>query len=215
MSKYTLIELKDVIVTHGVNKILGKEFSIKKGNYSNEDVALVIDYVLNYVETSGATIKNRQTFGCGSWMFQFVFNDIYIELHELKDTVGGENVYGFGLTYTIKIFKEQIEFCRVNMQQPNFPRLGQKIIVSPEIYDGAEVNAVRYPSPDHMTGWWMTSNSYNGDIKSLLIDHLFHLLKARPDLVKFLALPFGFRFYKDNVEEGAWFDEEALKINQK
>ena len=208
MISYSLTELNDKIVTSGFNDLIGREFCIRKGDYSQSDVRLVTDDIFNYLTVEKRKINDRETYGFGSWMLQFVFNEMYIEVHELKDVVDGENVYGFDLTLSITFFRSQTELCFFKNVSPNIPLIGQKIVISREIYHGAEVNAVRYPSRDHMTGWFLTSNTYNGDINSLLVDHLYHLLKARPELAKFLGLPPGFRFYKDKDEEEIWIDSE-------
>lgn len=188
----------------------GKEFAVKKNTYPDGYVRAIIDYILHYLQSENKSIANLETFGCGSWLFQFVFNGDYIELHELKDVVSGENKYEFDLTLTINFFKEQADLCNANNIQPDIPRIGQKVAIASEIYDGSEVNGVRYSAPEHMTGWYLTANSYNGDIKSLQVDHLYHVLKARPDLAKFLALPAGFRFYKNGVEEDVWADDAIV-----
>lgn len=207
MVQYSLIELEKIFVTQGLSKLIGKEFSINKKSLSKKDAEVIINHIINYIESENKQIKNLETFGCGSWMIRFVFNNIYIELHELKDVIDNDNKYDFDLTKTITFFKEQKQLCNINNVEPNIPKIGQKIAISKEIYEGSEVNGVRYNAPDHMTGWYLTSNSYNGDVKSLIIDHLYHLLKERPDLAKFLALPVGYRFYKDNEGEEIWIDE--------
>ncbi|MBX3257335.1 MAG: hypothetical protein KF862_24635 [Chitinophagaceae bacterium] len=211
MISYSLIELHDIFVTNGLKNLLGREFAINKMGYSGEDVKVVTDRVVLYFEAEGRELQSLQTFGCGSWMLQFIFKGMYIELHELKDVIDGHNKYDFDLTLSISFLKGQLEICNRHGAKPDIPLIGQKVAVSKEIYEGSEVNGVRYKSPSHMTGWYLTSNSYKGDIKSLSVDHLYHLLKKRPDLAKFMALPFGYRFYKDFKEEDVWLDEEVVK----
>ena len=211
MINYSLIELKDIFITQGLESLIGKEFAISKKSYSKESVQLIINYILNYIKTENKQIKNLETFGCGSWMIQFVFNGIYIELHELKSVTDNINQYDFDLTITIEFLKQQNKLSVANNIEIDIPQIGQKIAISKEIYDGSEVNGVRYSSPEHMSGWYLTSNSYNGDIKSLLVEHLYHILKVRPDLAKFLALPIGYRFYKDSETENFWIDEGVMR----
>jgi hypothetical protein len=75
---------------------------------------------------------------------------------------------------------------------------------------GDAVQGVRYPSPEHMSGWWITTDRYDGDIRSLTQEHLYHLTAARPDLARCLALPFGFRFDQASGED-VWFDEQVAR----
>lgn len=210
MINYSLLVLEKVIVTQGLNDSLGKEFCINKGDYQTEHIELIINYLINYIETENNDLKDGETIGLGCWLVQFIHNGNYIELHELKDVINGNNKYEFSLDYTIEFIKSQLMICDEYNVKPNIPKIGQKITLSKEIYEGSEVNGVRYESPSHMTGWYLTSNTYKGDIKTLVVDHLYHILKERPDLVKFLALPAGYRFYKNDKDEEVWIDKEVL-----
>ncbi len=209
ITPYSLIELNEVFITQGLTHIVGREFSIRKKNYPKEDIKLLVDYIVGYIEEEKKQIRNLETFGCGSWMIQFVFDPVYIQLYELKNVENGKNIYEFDLTITINLFRSQVDLCEKYNVPPTIPAIGQKIAISKEIYEGYEVNGVRYNAPVHMTGWYLTSNSYNGDIASLVVDHLYHILKERPELAKFLALPVGYRFYKDRETEEVWYDIDA------
>jgi hypothetical protein len=61
-----------------------------------------------------------------------------------------------------------------------------------------------------MSGWWITTDLYDGDVKSLRNEHTYRLIATRPELAKYLALPDGFRFNLPVVEE-VWFDENVLE----
>jgi len=60
-----------------------------------------------------------------------------------------------------------------------------------------------------MSGWWFITPEYNGDIKTLKVEHLYHITAGREDLIPYIALPFGYRFHAGKNEEQAWFDEEV------
>jgi hypothetical protein len=81
-------------------------------------------------------------------------------------------------------------------------------MVSKGVLEGEAVQGVRYPSPSHMSGWWITTDQYDGNAKSLSREHIYHLTHARPDLAKYIALSFGFCF---NLEDGerVYFDQEV------
>jgi len=61
-----------------------------------------------------------------------------------------------------------------------------------------------------MTGWWLTTELYDDNVDSLMIVHYYHVAFNRPELLKYFALPFGFRFYISKDEEEIWFDENAV-----
>jgi hypothetical protein len=68
------------------------------------------------------------------------------------------------------------------------------------VLQGEAVQGVRYPSHEHMSGWWITTDRYAGNIGLLTQEHLYYLTAARPDIARHVALPFGFRF----DEQVAW-----------
>ena len=59
-----------------------------------------------------------------------------------------------------------------------------------------------------MSGWWLTTDRYDGNAKSLRTEHLYHVTAARQDLSRYLALPYGFRFDLSKGES-VWFEESV------
>lgn len=82
----------------------------------------------------------------------------------------------------------------------------QMCAVSIGVYEGDPVQAVRYPAPAHMSGWYVTTARYNGDHTTLKVEHMAHLMERRPDVAAFLALPPGYRVALDDRAAEAWFD---------
>lgn len=90
----------------------------------------------------------------------------------------------------------------------------QLVVVSDGVLEGDLVEGVRYPSPDHMSGWWIITEKYNGDTATLRTEHFSHLLEKRNDLLKYLDLPYGYRFFQDGYKqnnEDIWFDKGILE----
>jgi hypothetical protein len=85
------------------------------------------------------------------------------------------------------------------------PKPDQLVVISEGVYEGDMVEGVRYPSPKHMSGWWLTTDRYDGNIKSLKTVHFHHITERRPDLSGFLGLPFGYRFFSGDGH--TWFDQ--------
>lgn len=83
----------------------------------------------------------------------------------------------------------------------------QLVVISDGVYEGEPVEGVRYQSPDHMSGWWVTTDKYNGDTDSLKTVHFSHIKEKRPDIAIYMALPFGYRFILGSSEDMVWFDE--------
>ncbi|KPH15248.1 hypothetical protein AMQ68_00650 [Chryseobacterium sp. ERMR1:04] len=91
---------------------------------------------------------------------------------------------------------------------PLFPNFSQMIVISKGVYEGKDIEAIRYDSPEHMSGWWLITDDYDDDIKSLMTVHFYHVAFKRPDILKYLALPFGYRFLMENNEIEVTKDED-------
>ena len=78
--------------------------------------------------------------------------------------------------FAISVVETQEKECSVRNVLPIFPLFSQMIAVSKGVLEGEIIDAVRYPSPDHMTGWWLTTELYDGNIESLQVIHYYHLL---------------------------------------
>lgn len=89
----------------------------------------------------------------------------------------------------------------------HLPKPDQLVVISDGVYEGDVVEGVRYPSPVHMSGWWLTTDRYDGDVKSLRTVHFYHIAEFRPDLSDFLKLPCGYRFFSGNGD--TWFDQQV------
>lgn len=50
-------------------------------------------------------------------------------------------------------------------------------------------NSLRNESPQDESGWYLITDDYNDDIKSLKMVHFSHVAFARPDILKYLAIP--------------------------
>ncbi|MGH1542602.1 MAG: immunity protein Imm33 domain-containing protein [Arenicella sp.] len=87
----------------------------------------------------------------------------------------------------------------------------QLVVISDGVYEGDPVEGVRYQSPKHMTGWWVTTDRYNGDVDSLKTVHFSHIIEKRPDLAIYMALPSGYRFILGGADDSVWFDEVVAK----
>lgn len=111
----------------------------------------------------------------------------------------------------IKSLKRQInmhELCKklnVACQMPSDETL---VAVSEGVFEGDLVQGVRYKMEAHMSGWIITSDRYNGDVSTLRTEHMKHIFEHRPDLVKYLCLPIGWRF--DTSRDDFWFDQEII-----
>ena len=79
---------------------------------------------------------------------------------------------------------------------------------SPDLSATRDVEGVRYRLGGANSGWIITSRGYEGPVESLRTEHALHLVSARPDVIQYLALPVGHRFFR-NRDAAVWFDNKV------
>lgn len=156
-----------------------------------------IQFVASYIE-GGHTIRPDETFGYGYWITKAVADDSG-RLCFWEYTPDGAK-YVPGVSNTLRYWRDQHLVCEGASSLFVPPNAEQLITISDGVIEGFTVQGVRYPSPSHMSGWWITTDRYDGNVASLRTVHAYHLTSQRPDLARFLALGFGYRFYSDNGE---------------
>jgi hypothetical protein len=196
-----------VIRTEGLKSVGHSEIHVEVADPGAiREAEEFLNYVSGYVTTSGKQIRSGETMAYGYWLVKFQDADQNaLETWEYRadatDFVKGANL-------TLRYWRDQHMICKLHRTEFKPPRPDKLTVISDGVLEGAPVQGVRYPPPDHMSGWWITTGLYNGDIKSLKHEHTYHVTAARPDLAKYLALPDGFRFDLSDTED-VWLDEKV------
>lgn len=164
-------------------------------------------YVSNYVSTSGKRIRSGETMAYGYWLlkFQSRTNDVLETWEYNADATD----FIRGAQLALSYWRDQHLICNRHKGEFKPPRPDKLTVISPGVLEGLPVEGVRYPSPDHMSGWWLTTGQYDGNIQHLKNQHTYHVTAARPELAKYLALPEGFRFRVSPEGDDVWFDEKV------
>jgi hypothetical protein len=203
---YEPIEAESTIITKGLKSLDHFELRAKV----NDSLLLpaceeLLRFVVDYISQEGAKILHDETLMYGYWMIKFrLSSEKTLDVWEYKPDASG---FIEGADQTLRYWIEQHEVCGANHAVFCPPRPDQKVAISDGVYEGEPVEGVRYPSPEHMSGWWLTTDRYDGDIKSLKVVHLYHVTAVRPDIAKLIALPYGFRFLTNPLN--IWFDKNA------
>jgi hypothetical protein len=76
------------------------------------------------------------------------------------------------------------------------------------------VNGLRHPSTKDTTGWYLWAGDAGPlpDPDFFVPLHVEHLAEWRPEVLKFLGLPPGWRFLTDGNYEDVWEDPSLLDI---
>jgi hypothetical protein len=169
-----------------------------------------LHFVANYVTTSGNRIRPGETMPYGYWLVKFQDGGSKtLETWEYNSEAAN---FIKGANLTLRYWREQHLICQQHGAEFRPPRPDKLTVISKGVLEGLQVQGVRYPSPDHMSGWWITTDQYDGDTNSLKREHTYHVTAARPDLAKYLALPEGFRFDL-SVRKDVWLDEKVASAS--
>ena len=203
-----LVRELNVIRTLGFASI--NDFEVLVRTSSDDLLAVAEDLlhaIISYVVTSKVKIKHGETFPFGYWLVKLCREGDILEVYEYNSEA---TEFIRGGTYTLQCWQSQHKVC--DDHGANFlpPRPDKMVAISKGVYEGSIVDAVRYPSPEHMSGWWITTDQYDGDIKTLQVVHLYHLTSRRPDLMPLIALPYGYRFAGSIDTFNIWFDPKVV-----
>lgn len=181
-----------------------------------DDVALAIEaekflvYIADYLEISGRQINSGETMTYGYWLVKFeAIESGALEVWEY-DAEAIDFIKGASLT--LQYWKDQHSICEKYEADFEPPRPDLLTVISQGVFEGLPVYGVRYPSPDNMSGWWITTDQYDGNVNSLTHEHTYHISAARPELARYLALPYRFCFDL-SAGEAVWIDEEIEDDN--
>lgn len=189
--------------TVGLFEQFGYELNASVSDYSLvEGCRDFVEFVGEYI-LSGNPIRSGETLMYGYWLTRAQANDQRRLIFQEYNPEATEFIDG--VDNAIFYWKGQHEICAKVNAVFSPPRPDQMIVISAGVCEGDEVEGVRYPSPSHMSGWWLTTDRYTGDVKTLETVHAYHVSANRPDLAKFLALPPGYRFF--SAQDNTWFDK--------
>ncbi|WP_123861856.1 hypothetical protein [Chryseobacterium indologenes] len=182
--------------TKELDSYINKEIRTTIGINQIENYIDVIKYIIDYIVDSKSIISENQNIGYYSWLLQFrLIEDNYYELYEADVDGSGFNK---GCDTAISIIRNQSEICAHYGLPTQFPNFNQMVVISKGVYEGKDIEAIRYESPENMSGWWLITDDYDDNIESLMTVHYHHVAFTRADILGYLAIPFGYRFLMEN-----------------
>ncbi|AZA84673.1 hypothetical protein C1637_07495 [Chryseobacterium lactis] len=183
------------IKTKGLTSYIGKEIRIIKGINDQDDYLSVIKFIVDYIIENRPVISDKENIAYYSWLLQFRLDENFYDIYEINSD-GSE--FNKGCDTAILIIRNQSEICAHFGLPTQFPNFNQMVVISKGVYEGKDIEAIRYESPENMSGWWLITDDYDDNIESLTTVHYHHVAFARPDILGYLALPFGYRFLMKN-----------------
>jgi hypothetical protein len=194
------------LFTIGLNKRIGSELFLQ--NYIDKEGSLkLMEFVIEYIIKENVVLKNGETIAYGLWQLKFFLQEGYLHIYENTEDFTG---WCSGVVNAVFHLEQQREICIQNNTISEIPSFNQGIAISPGVLEGDYVQGIRYPAPKHMSGWYITSYKYNGNINELKVLKVFELIRERKDILRYLALPVGFVFEIGSETSKVWFEKEEF-----
>lgn len=196
-----------IVSTSGLSKRHSPEVRVQVNTPGLlEESEQFLRFVVNYLLREDVEIKPEETLNYGYWIVKFrAASSNLLEVWEYDPQATG---FVMGGSLTLHYWHEQHRVCALYGAEFSPPRADKLTVVSAGVMEGLPIQAVRYPWQEHMSGWLLVTEKYDGTIKSLMHYHTYHVTASRPDVAPFIALPVGFRFDL-NGEKRAWLDREV------
>jgi hypothetical protein len=113
-----------------------------------------------------------------------------------------------------RIQKEQRETCDRFTARFDPADLGLNIGIAENFSSGLfPLNGLRHPATETTSGWYLWAGDELSEANDLFKPiHGYHLLESNAAVLKYLALPPGWRFLVAGDYEDAWFDAKLLEV---
>ena len=149
MIKYKGIQIDVVdnlyLETKELDSYISKEIRITIGNDQLENYIEVIKYIIDYIIDSKPIISENQNIGYYSWLLQFRLGENnYYDLYEANSDGSDFNK---GCDTAISVVRKQSEICWQQNLIPLFPNFNQSVVISDGVYEGKDIEGIRYDSP--------------------------------------------------------------------
>jgi len=167
------------------------------------DARALLDYVAAYVESSKRIIRPDETMNYGFWLIKFRKTADYLEIFEYNEAA---TQFVAGARLAMEFWRDQHRVCGDVGAAFAPPRPDALVAISPDFSDTEEFEGVRYALENGQSGWIITSKGFDGPVQSLRQEHLLHLVSLKRKLIRFVALPVGYRFIT-NSKADMWFDQ--------
>lgn len=108
---------------------------------------------------------------------------------------------------------EQIAICKKYAVSFTAAPLDSKVGFALHTADQVPINGLRHAPMGDTNGWYIWGGKeLSSDPNFFSPLHTQHLLKRRPEVIKYLGLPPGYRFLIANDYVDVWFDQTLLDV---
>lgn len=199
------------VTTHGVSALGLCDFSVQvKSDDLLSEAESFVRHLVEYQLQAGTSILPNQTVAHGYWTTKFVpRHQGHMDVWEVKSEKES-HLFVLGVERCLRYWAEQKQLCSSVGASFAPPHASDFAAVSKGVLEGGMLlEGVRYPARHGQSGWYLTTDLYNGDSSTLKVMHLEHVTAARPDLIALIGLPFGYRFEVSPEGQAIWYDPEV------
>ena len=109
---------------------------------------------------------------------------------------------------------EQLKICRKYGAEYQPLDVGLKLGVLDNFFSGMlPLNGLRHPQQRGTCGWYLWAGEEMLEAEDFFKPmHVYHLVERCPEVLKYLALPAGWRFLVAADYEDVWFDAKLLEV---
>lgn len=134
-----------------------------------------------------------ETVQCGYWLVKFDAKSPGLLSASEPNAENTEFVPGADLALSYR--RDQKRVCREHGASLDPPTPLCLIACSDGVLEGrSPIGGTRYRYTGKMSGWFLSTDLYDGTNNTVKLHHAYHVTAARPELAKYLALPPGYRF---------------------
>lgn len=193
--------------THGLASLGLSELEVTVGDSSLlPDARRFLSNMGEALEQGTIRLYAGETVQCGYWIVKFDAKSP--NLLSASEPNAENTEFVPGATLALGYRREQQQVCNEQGAafDPLLPLSG--VACSEGVLEGRlPIAGARYRYGEKMSGWFLSTDLYDGTSKTANVHHAYHVTAARPELTKYLALPPGFRF-ELGADTRIWFDPE-------
>lgn len=197
----------DHYYSKGLEVSIGKELKIAKYGLSLEELNPILHYLVEFIQDEKPDIKNGNKLTCFSWLILAYEEENFFEILEINPEQGG---FAAGLNRTLNVLNQQLFVCDQLKVEPNFPDFDQIVSVDPLVKTGLPTHLFRWYSDFPDSGWVALTDNFDEETMSFEEMTVGQLMTLRPELIKFMALPFGYKVIWDGKDAKIAFDNNLI-----
>jgi hypothetical protein len=198
----------DYFYSKGLATSIQKELKIEKHGLTLEELNPILHYLVEFIQDEKPDIKSGNKLTCFSWLILTHEEGDYFEILEIVPEKGG---FASGLNHTLHVLEQQLFVCDQLKVEPVFPDFDHIVTIDPLIRTGVPAHLFRWNRAAPDSGWMVMTDNFDEETMAFEEITVGQLMTYRPETVKFMALPHGFKVIWDGKDAKIAFDNNLME----